>query len=406
MSDKKTSDKIIKDIDEAEAAVYRQVFGIFDMDSGDFLKANIKEDIRNKVYEKGRTIKRDEKTNELKSSLRGKPVEEWNQQEQLQYILKTDLMLHGTIQQDTINLLNKEGYYFSDGNVYKNEDIKLNDEMEKSSENTEVENEIDKFIKELSEKEISRIVITIKINGIVEEYVNDEKAGERYLSKDAQIEKIKETVNGFKNIVIVHSEEEFKKLQEDFINKQEIKKESKNKGINNKGNELIKTQVYIRISEDDYEAFRSLIEKENINIIANKVKARDDKRGVNMLIQFVDADKVRSMLNQNNIPILQDVDGNIDWEDIKERSNRIENLSVEQLREFQNKNNDKFDYIAFRKDESYTIFVDKRCDIAIGTSGRKTLKQLGEKVEEHKKNNPAKNDTNTKVKTNSKEVEK
>lgn len=412
MSDKKTDDKIIKDIDEAEAVAYKQIFGIFDIDSGDFLKADIQENIRNKGLAKGRTIKHDEKTGELKASLRGKPVEEWDKQELLQYTVETDLILHGSIQQDTINLLDKEGYYFSDGSVYKNEDVKLNGETEKSGQKPETENEIDRFIKELSEKEISSMVITIKINGIVEEYVNDEKAGEKYLSKDAQIEKIKETVNGFKNIVIVHSEEELKKLQEDFIKKQEKKKESEIKSIDNKGNKQmkeskVKTQVYIRISEDDYEMVRSLIEKENINIMANKVKARDDKSGVNMIIQFVDADKVRSILKQNNVPILQDVDGNIDWDDIKERSNKFENVTVEQLREFQSKNNDKFDYVAFRKDDGYTIFADKKCNIAIGASGRKTLKQLEAKVEEHKKISPTKKGNKEKVKTNnSKEAER
>ena len=97
---------------------------------------------------------------------------------------------------------------------------------------------------------------------------------------------------------------------------------------------------------------------------------------------------------------MQDVDGNIDWSNIKERSNKFDNVTVDQLREFQSKNNDKFDYIAFRKGDIYTIFVDKKCDIAMGASGRKTLKQLEEKVEEHKKTNQAKKDVESKVKTN------
>ncbi len=345
MSDKKIEDKIIKDIDEAEAFVYKQVFGIFDKDNGDFVKVKSEEIIKE--------VEKSKKKKEGKKSGR-KPK-------------------------------------------------------------SNVKDEFNQIIQELSEKEISSMVITIKINGIVEEYVNDEKAGEKYLTKDAQIEKIKEAVNGFKNIIIVHSEEELKKLQEDFIKKQEKKKKSENKiddsksksvankGENNKESNnvpKVKTQVYIRISESDYETVKDIIDNENISIIANKVKTRDDKSGINMIIQYVDADKVRNILNQNKISMLQDVDGNIDWEDIKERSDKFENITVDQLREFQNKNNDKFDYIAFRKDDVYTIFADKKCDIAIGASGRKTLKQLESKVEEHKSNNTNKTTQNNKNKGN------
>lgn len=316
MSDKKTDDKITRDIDEAEAVVYKQIFGIFDKDNGDFVK-----------------IKSEEKAPE---------------------------------------------------------ELKQGKERKRSARKpkSEVKDEVDRIIQELSEKEISSMVITIKINGIAEEYVNDEKAGINYLSKEAQIEKIKKTINGFKNIVIVHSEEELLKLQEDFKKKQEKAKAS-DKIVDNNSKEAIKepeikTQVYIRISEEDYEAVKSLIEKENIKIMANKVKARDDKSGINMVIKSVDADRIRNIIDQNNISILQDVDGNIDWEDIKERSIKFENVTVDQLREFQNKNNDKFDYIAFRKDDVYTIFADTKCDISIGPSGRKTLKQIEAKVEDHK----------------------
>ncbi len=403
MSDNKKDERILTDIDEATA--YRQIFGIFDKDNGDFLKIEIKENAKGRVLPRGRTIGRDESTGELHAPLRGKPVEEWSEQERLQYTVETDLKLHGSIQQDTLSLLEQEGYYFSDGQVHKSE-------KEATKQNAEIGSEIDMIIQELSEKEISSMVITIKINGIAEEYVNDEKAGTKYLSKEDQIEKIKEAIKGFKNIVVVHSEEELQKLQEDFRKKQEKMKESENKGIDNKMKEpvkesKVKTQVYIRISEDDYEAVRSLIEKENIKIMANKVKTRDDKSGINMVIQSVDVDKIRNIISQNNIPILQDVDGNIDWEDIKERSNKFENVTVEQLREFQSKNEDKFDYIAFRKDDSYTIFADKKCDIAIGTSGRKTVKQIDQKVEEYKQTNLVKKDTETKIKTNnSKEAER
>lgn len=344
MSDKKIDDKILKDIDEAEAVAYKKILGIFDKDNGDFVK-----------------IKSEKSVKEIETP-------------------------------------------------------KQKSDRKKPSRKTksEVKDEVDRIILELSEKEIKSMVITIKINGNIEEFVNDEKDGEKYLSKDAQIEKIKETVNGFKNIVIVHSEEELKKLQENFIKKQEksMDKNDNSKGKNGevkaksikqtKDDPEIKTQIYIRISESDYEAVKSDIENENIKLITNKVTSRDDKSGINMIIKAVDADKVRTILNKNAISVLQDVDGNINWDDIKEKSNKFENVTVEQLRDFQNKNSDKYDYVAFRKEGKYTVFVDKKCDIVIGPSGRKTLKQLDEKVESHRYNNSIK--IENKTKNNTKEI--
>jgi hypothetical protein len=405
MGEKKDDKILINNMDEDEKSVYNKVFGLFDKDKGDFIKVDVEEIPRKVILPIGRTIKIDEKTGETKVSLRGKPVEEWDKQEQLQYAVETDLMLHDEVQQDTQNLLDKEGFYFSNGAVYKNDNVKINDEKEIVNQN--IENEVDIFIKELTEKEISSMVTTIRFNGNIEEFVNDEKAGEKYLSKEAQIEKIKEIVRGFKNIVIVHSEEELKKLQEDFIKRQDKDKTvedncKSDKGTNTKESSYpeIRTQVYIRISEKNYEKVSGIVEKENIKIMANKVKTRDDKSGINMVIKFQDADMVRNILSQNDVTVLQDVDGNIDWEDIKERSNKFENVTIEQLREFQSKNNDKFDYIAFRKDDVYTIFADKKCDIAIGSSGRKTLKQIDQKVEEFKQTNPVKKNIESKVKTN------
>lgn len=341
MNYKKVDDKILKDNDEAEAAVYKQIFGIFDKDNGDFVKIKSEESVK------------------------------------------------------------------------KIETPKKKNERKKPSQKTksEIKDDVDRIILELSEKEIKSMVITIKINGNIEEFVNDEKAGEKYLSKDAQIEKIKEAVIVFKNIVIVHSEEELRKLQEDFIKKQE-KSKNKNDNIKDKNDDVktesikqtkdkpeIKTQVYIRISEDDYEAVKPDIENENIKLITNKVTSRDDKSGVNMIIKAAEADKVRTILNKNFISVLQDVDGNINWDDIKEKSNKFENVTVEQLRDFQNKNSDKYDYVAFRKEGRYTVFVDKKCDIVIGSSGRKTLKQIDEKVESHRNNNSINTDNKTKSKT-------
>ncbi|HBN05714.1 MAG TPA: hypothetical protein DD434_07995, partial [Bacteroidales bacterium] len=86
---------------------------------------------------------------------------------------------------------------------------------------------------------------------------------------------------------------------------------------------------------EDYEIAKSLIEDENIKILTSKMTSRNDKKGINLIIEAVDADKLRNLLSKNDIQVLQDVDGNINWEDIKERSNKFENVTVEQLREFQ-----------------------------------------------------------------------
>lgn len=341
MSDKKADEKILRDIDEAEAAVYKQIFGIFDKESGDFIK--------------------------IESEKTAKEIE--------------------------------------------------NPKQKKEETKPEIKDEVEQIIRELSEKEISSMVITIKIDGIIEEYVNNKEAGEKYLSKEDQLEKIQETVKGFKNIVIVHSEEELQKLQEDFKMKQEKTKSSDEKSVDNKHIENkpenskeslneseVKTQVYIRISEDDYKSVKDIIEKENIKIMANKVKTRDDKSGINMVIKSVDADTIRNILKQNEIPVLQDVDGNIDWYAVKERSNRFEDVTVEQLRDFQNKNNDKYDYVAFRNGNKYTVFADKKCDISIGSSGRKTLKSLEKDVESYRNNNSAAVNTGQKIKGKNKNI--
>ena len=336
MNETKKDERVLTDIDEAEAAVYSQIFGVFDKDSGNFLKVDVKENAKDKELPKSETAK-------------------------------------------------------------------FNAVTEKSDQETKNEDEVYRFIEEISEKEISSMAITINVNGNVEEYVNDEKAGERYLPIEAQIEKIKLIISGFKDVVIVHSEEELLKLQEEFKHKQEKAKIAESKAIGTNREEAsehaIKTQVYIRIPEKDYEAVKDIIDKENIKIMANRVKTRDDKSGINMVIRFQDADKVRHVLSQNDIAILQDVDGNIDWEDIKKRSDKFDNITVEQLREFQAKNKDKFDYIAFRKDDTYTIFADKECDITIDTSGRKTVKQLDNQIYDFRNNNSAKSEKSIENKT-------
>ncbi len=330
----KDNDINLSEVDEADALAYGQLFGVFDKDKGDFVSVK---------FESEKEIDLAEEVLWVSDDYKKDPDEP----DDFTFELMTAIV-------------GKEGM-----------------KTEKEARDREnAERDIDKIISVLSEKEISSMVATFRINGISVEYVNDEKAGEKYLSKEDQLAKIKEVIKGFKNVVVVYSQEELKELQDEYNRNQEYVKPTVDKtvpGKNNKDQEPeVKTQVYIRISEEDYKSVKSSIENEDIEVVSNKVTTRDDKKGINMIIKAADADKVRDMLQQNKISILQDVDGNIDWVDIKERSKKIENVTVRQLREFQHSNKDKFDYVAFRKEGKYTVFVDKACSIAIG---QKTLSQ-------------------------------
>ncbi len=346
---------ILSAIDGAEALAYGQLFGFFDKNKGDFVSVKFESEQKIDLADEVLWVSDDYKKD---------PDE---------------------LDDFTFELMTA---------VVGQESMKMEKE---ARDNENARSDIDKIISTLSEKEISSMVITLRVDGITEEYVSDEKAGEKYLSKEEQIDKIRETIKGFKNIVVVYSEEELRKLQEEYRQKQGKTKSSEDKplsgDVNNKKETESKTQVYIRISEEDYEAAKAFIESQNIRFIANKVTTRDDKSGINMVIKAEDADKVRNIFYQNKISVLQDVDGNVDWSDIKKRSNKTENITIEQLREFQSKNNDKFDYIAFRKGDQYTVFTDKECNITIG-SRQKTLAQIDETVKNSRKANSNSNETN------------
>lgn len=331
----KDNEMNLSDVDEAEALSYGQLFGVFDKDRGDFVSVK---------FESEKEINLADEVLWVSDDYKSDPDEP----DDFTFELMTAIA-------------GKEG---------------MRTEKE-ARDRDNAERDIDKIISVLSEKEISSMVATFRINGISVEYVSDEKAGEKYLSKEAQLAKIKEVIKGFKNVVVVYSQEELKELQDEYKRNQEYVKPTVDKTVPGKYNEEqepeVKTQVYIRISEEDYRAVKNSIENEDIEIVSNKVTTRDDKKGINMIIKAADADKVRDMLQQNKISILQDVDGNIDWVDIKEHSKKIENITVGQLREFQQSNKDKFDYVAFRKEGKYTVFVDKECNIAIG---QKTLSEV------------------------------
>lgn len=79
------------------------------------------------VPARGRTIKTDEITGEMKASLRGKSVENWTKQEVLQYAAETDLKLYGGIQPDTLCAIKKEGYCYLNGSVCENEKHRIAD---------------------------------------------------------------------------------------------------------------------------------------------------------------------------------------------------------------------------------------------------------------------------------------
>lgn len=366
MEDRKINEKIINDMDEAEAAAYKQIFGVFDKSKGDFI--SVKFESKEKV--------------DLAEEVLWEPDDYRKDPDELDEF--------------TFDLMTA---------VVGEESM----QMEKDIRDTDnARRDVDKIISVLSEKEISSMAVTFKINGITTEYVNDEKAGEKYLPKEAQLDKIREVVSSFANVVVVYSQEELERLQEEYRKKHENIKSPNDKTMPGKiyGDKEyeIRTQVYIRISETDYGKIKDMLTDEGIWVMANKITTRDDKSGMNMIIKAEDADKVRNILNQTEVPILQDVDGNIDWVDIKERSKKIENVTVDQLRDFQGKNKDKYDYVAFRKDDKYTVFADKECDIAIG-SEKKTLKQVQTTVNSYKDTNKNKTNEMHKIKGN-KEAER
>lgn len=325
MSDKKIDESMIEQIDEAEATTYRQIFGIFNKDDGDFVQVNLE---KKPEAEKGAKPKTERKKAARKTK-------------------------------------------------------------------TEIKDEVEQILNALSEKDISSMVIKIKINGKQEEYVNDQKAGTKFLSKEDQIEKIKEVIKGFKNIVVVHSEEELLKLQDEYNKKLDKSKanEQKKKDIKmdaekpaEEKHKEDKTQVYIRISEKDYGDVKSFIEAGNIKIFASKVKMRDDKTGINIVMKKEDLDKVKDILIENKINVLQEVEGNVNWNDIKSNSKEFKSINTEQLKEFQSKNQDKYNYIAFRKGNEYTVYADNACDIGIGVAEKKTIKQVDSSIKEYRNN--------------------
>lgn len=260
------------------------------------------------------------------------------------------------------------------------------------------------------DKLIERFMIIVNIKGKEEAYIDDAthkgvtEGAVQFLSRQEQIEKIMSTLITFKDPVIVNSKEELEKLQAEYREahgEKIVHKSEKVEVIRDKKAELLKlmdgqnTRGYIRISHEDYLDAKILIEEMDIPFIA---KESGIKVGVNIIVPTDKIQELKRMLIENNNSILQQVEGNIDWNKIKKIKDirGYVNVSIEALKDFQNKNKDSFKYIAFEKDGKYSVYMEPSCSVIIKgdkiekkgknkTNDKKTLKDVNKMKDDYKK---------------------
>jgi len=259
------------------------------------------------------------------------------------------------------------------------------------------------------DKLIEKFMIIVNIKGKEEAYIDDAthngvtEGAVQFLSRQEQIDKIMSTLITFKDPVIVNSKEELEKLQAEFreAHGKKLVNKSEKSEVNSKKAELLKlmdgqnTRGYIRISHEDYLDAKILIEEMNIPFIA---KESGIKVGMNIIVPIDKIQELKNMLLENNNTILQQVEGNIDWNKIKEIQGirAYGNVSIEELKDFQNVNKDSFKYIAFEKDGRYSVYMEPSCSIIIKgdkivkqekskSNDKKTLKDVNKMKDDYKK---------------------
>jgi len=260
------------------------------------------------------------------------------------------------------------------------------------------------------DKLIERFMTIVNIKGKEEAYIDDvthngvTEGAVQFLSRQEQIEKIMSTLITFKDPVIINSKEELEKLQAEFREAHGgklVNKSEKVEVIRDKKAELLKlmdgqnTRGYIRISHEDYLNAKILIEEMNIPFIA---KESGIKVGVNIIVPIDKIQELKCMLLDNNNKILQQVEGNIDWNIIKKIQDirGYGNVSIEELKDFQNVNKDAFKYIAFEKDGKYSVYMEPSCSVIIKgdkiekqekgeSNDKKTLKDVNKMKDDYKK---------------------
>lgn len=253
-----------------------------------------------------------------------------------------------------------------------------------------------------NDKLIERFMIIVNTKGKEEAYIDDEahkgvaEGAIQYLSRQEQIEKIMSILITFKDPVIVNSKEELEKFQAEFRESHRKKTVTKDKKA-----EFLKlmegqnTRGYIRISHEDYYDVKELIEEMNMPFIA---KESGIKVGMNIIVPTDRIHELKNMLVETNKKILQQVEGNIDWNKIKKIQDikGYKKVSIEALRDFQNINKDSFKYIAFEKDGKYSVYMEPSCSIVIKgdkiekkekniTNDKKTLKDVNKMKDDYKK---------------------
>lgn len=250
----------------------------------------------------------------------------------------------------------------------------------------EINREFEDIVNNILTLNIKMMSTSVHINGKTE-YFTTEKAGNT-LSKEEQVKKIVSIVKTFDELVIVHSEKELRELQKEYQKKHGTKKTVEQPGIED-------TNVYIRITEKDYDDIKTEIQQSHINIAANKVRTRtNDKQGINIVASKKDASAIRDIIIKNNKQILQEVEGNTDWKDIKNSRNIYNNVTSSSLETFQKENDGMFNYIAFKNGEMYTIYVDENCNIPIEGEKRKTLADVEFSVKDYKEANVSEKNEN------------
>ncbi|MBP1926714.1 hypothetical protein J2Z76_002584 [Sedimentibacter acidaminivorans] len=260
-----------------------------------------------------------------------------------------------------------------------------------------------------NDKLIDKFMIIINTKGIEEAYIDDEshkgvtEGAVQFLSRQEQIEKIMSTLITFKDPVIVNSKEELEKLQAEFreAHGEKSHRSEEKEAVRDKKAELLKlmegqnTRGYIRISHEDYYDVKELIEEMDMPFIA---KESGIKVGMNIIVPTDRIQELKNMLLETNKEILQQVEGNIDWNKIKKIQDirGYGNVNIESLRDFQNMNKDAFKYIAFEKDGKYSVYMEPNCSVIIKgdklekkeknkTSDKKTLKDVNKMKNDYKK---------------------
>lgn len=282
---------------------------------------------------------------------------------------------------------------------------------------------LDKILDELlTRTDIKTLTLDVHVNGKTEEFVTSDKPGK---SISDAVEKIREVVKDFKDIVIVYSKEELEHLQKEWRERNGIEEPAKSNKVEEKGYEDVKSEFvekinnnenvskgYIRVSDDDFNKLGNILDNNELPYVANK---SDRKDGINITVPIDKMDNLKEILISKDVECLQIVHGNIDWQKIKDDNpNVFANVTKEDFINFQGINNDKYKYIAFENNKGFSVYTEKSCNIKVknldkkektvqkdateGKNNKKRLYDIKQSVDDAKKENNLK-ETQNKEKT-------